>query len=448
MHAWRPWRSSTGSRSSRLTRTSRESPRFAGGTRWPADVRAGANPIQRDARVRRDTRVRRPTPLTPNPARTGATVPRPRTGPPAQAVLCSLGGLLVDAARCAATRMSGNDPSRRWSSVPYPGPLSTLSTRARGVVGLQWVRGEGHGDIPDQHEDRGDPRHSRRVRLPIMNVRIDTSQLRASMTSMGTKTKRTYNLSPEAVTHVRDLAARGDLAPARTRSWSWRSSSCTGRFAIARRRPLRPWRPRTRASSRRCGARDRPGRRRRVAGGVVPLRWAVVIVDLEPEPSVMSSKASGVRSSSPTRRSTHPAWLSYSADLHAQTRYRERSPFPRTCRPDEGPRRSSATRSARSTWRASAPSTAGRPQSVQAGRAAEAVRPALARQLGSMPPASMAPRRSPGEQRQQGRYSDDDPRTHGLDAPLPRPRRRPRRRWTASTTATRSPRTGSWRSTR
>jgi hypothetical protein len=30
---------------------------------------------------------------------------------------------------------------------------------------------------------------------------------------MSTKTKRTYNLSPEAVAHVRDLAARGDLAP-------------------------------------------------------------------------------------------------------------------------------------------------------------------------------------------------------------------------------------------
>jgi hypothetical protein len=29
---------------------------------------------------------------------------------------------------------------------------------------------------------------------------------------MSTKTKRTYNLSPEAVAHVRDLAARGDLA--------------------------------------------------------------------------------------------------------------------------------------------------------------------------------------------------------------------------------------------
>jgi len=30
---------------------------------------------------------------------------------------------------------------------------------------------------------------------------------------MTTKTKRTYNLSPEAVAHVRALAARGDLAP-------------------------------------------------------------------------------------------------------------------------------------------------------------------------------------------------------------------------------------------
>lgn len=29
---------------------------------------------------------------------------------------------------------------------------------------------------------------------------------------MAARTKRTYNLSPEAVTHVRDLAARGDLA--------------------------------------------------------------------------------------------------------------------------------------------------------------------------------------------------------------------------------------------
>jgi hypothetical protein len=29
---------------------------------------------------------------------------------------------------------------------------------------------------------------------------------------MGTRTKRTYNLSAEAVAHVRDLAARGDLA--------------------------------------------------------------------------------------------------------------------------------------------------------------------------------------------------------------------------------------------
>ncbi|MCJ7711540.1 MAG: hypothetical protein MUQ32_12005 [Chloroflexi bacterium] len=29
---------------------------------------------------------------------------------------------------------------------------------------------------------------------------------------MSTKTKRTYNLSQEAVAHVRDLAARGDLA--------------------------------------------------------------------------------------------------------------------------------------------------------------------------------------------------------------------------------------------
>lgn len=30
---------------------------------------------------------------------------------------------------------------------------------------------------------------------------------------MTTKTKRTYNLSPDALAHVRDLAARGDLAP-------------------------------------------------------------------------------------------------------------------------------------------------------------------------------------------------------------------------------------------
>ena len=45
-----------------------------------------------------------------------------------------------------------------------------------------------------------------------MNVRIDTSIVRAIITSMSTKTKRTYNLSPEAVGHVRDLAARGDLA--------------------------------------------------------------------------------------------------------------------------------------------------------------------------------------------------------------------------------------------
>lgn len=46
-----------------------------------------------------------------------------------------------------------------------------------------------------------------------MNVRIDTSISRAKIASMGTKIKRTYNLSPEAVAHVRDLAARGDLAP-------------------------------------------------------------------------------------------------------------------------------------------------------------------------------------------------------------------------------------------
>ena len=46
-----------------------------------------------------------------------------------------------------------------------------------------------------------------------MNVRIDTSNARARIASMSTRTKRTYNLSPEAVAHVRDLAARGDLAP-------------------------------------------------------------------------------------------------------------------------------------------------------------------------------------------------------------------------------------------
>ncbi len=45
-----------------------------------------------------------------------------------------------------------------------------------------------------------------------MNVRIDTSIVRAKITSMGSKTKRTYNLSTDAVAHVRDLAARGDLA--------------------------------------------------------------------------------------------------------------------------------------------------------------------------------------------------------------------------------------------
>lgn len=46
-----------------------------------------------------------------------------------------------------------------------------------------------------------------------MNVRIDTSKARVRIAPMSTKTKRTYNLSPEAVAHVRDLAARGDLAP-------------------------------------------------------------------------------------------------------------------------------------------------------------------------------------------------------------------------------------------
>lgn len=46
-----------------------------------------------------------------------------------------------------------------------------------------------------------------------MNVRIDTLNARVRIASMSTKTKRTYNLSPEAVAHVRDLAARGDLAP-------------------------------------------------------------------------------------------------------------------------------------------------------------------------------------------------------------------------------------------
>ena len=45
-----------------------------------------------------------------------------------------------------------------------------------------------------------------------MNVRIDTLNARVRIASMSTKTKRTYNLSPEAVAHVRDLAARGDLA--------------------------------------------------------------------------------------------------------------------------------------------------------------------------------------------------------------------------------------------
>jgi len=46
-----------------------------------------------------------------------------------------------------------------------------------------------------------------------VNVRIDTLNARVRIASMSTKTKRTYNLSPEAVAHVRDLAARGDLAP-------------------------------------------------------------------------------------------------------------------------------------------------------------------------------------------------------------------------------------------
>lgn len=46
-----------------------------------------------------------------------------------------------------------------------------------------------------------------------MNVRIDTSDTRVKLAPMSTRTKRTYNLSPEAVAHVRDLAARGDLAP-------------------------------------------------------------------------------------------------------------------------------------------------------------------------------------------------------------------------------------------
>jgi hypothetical protein len=46
-----------------------------------------------------------------------------------------------------------------------------------------------------------------------VNVRIDTSDVRVRIASMSAKTKRTYNLSPEAVAHVRDLAARGDLAP-------------------------------------------------------------------------------------------------------------------------------------------------------------------------------------------------------------------------------------------
>ena len=46
-----------------------------------------------------------------------------------------------------------------------------------------------------------------------LNVRIDTSNGRVKIASMSTKTKRTYNLSAEAVAHVRDLAARGDLAP-------------------------------------------------------------------------------------------------------------------------------------------------------------------------------------------------------------------------------------------
>ena len=45
-----------------------------------------------------------------------------------------------------------------------------------------------------------------------MNVRIDTPDRRVIIGSMSTRTKRTYNLSPEAVAHVRDLAARGDIA--------------------------------------------------------------------------------------------------------------------------------------------------------------------------------------------------------------------------------------------
>ena len=46
-----------------------------------------------------------------------------------------------------------------------------------------------------------------------MNVRIDTSKRRVTIAAMSTKTKRTYNLSAEAVAHVRDLAGRGNLAP-------------------------------------------------------------------------------------------------------------------------------------------------------------------------------------------------------------------------------------------
>ena len=45
-----------------------------------------------------------------------------------------------------------------------------------------------------------------------MNVRIDTAIVRVKNGSMSSRTKRTYNLSADAVAHVRDLAARGDLA--------------------------------------------------------------------------------------------------------------------------------------------------------------------------------------------------------------------------------------------
>ena len=251
-----------------------------------------------------------------------------------------------------------------------------------------------------------------------MNVRIDTSNSRARIASMSTRTKRTYNLSPEAVAHVRDLAARGDLGPARTPWWRWRSSSYIGRFGIAKRPSPGRGRPVTRVSGVRCGHWRRswtaaPGGRRNegpavgsghrgprasTVGNEQQGRRRALVVSHE------AFHASGMATVCPisARESRYPGEVAIPSDMPARRRMA----------------RSSATRSARSI------SSASPPLRSRVGRSSSRSRPS-GRRCGRHWLASWP--RSPRRRRwrgvivekaaRQGRYWVDDPADRARRAP-------------------------------